>query len=149
MQKFFSANLDPSSSKIIVGESSLSGMYACNYCGEACAQLARFQVWTKSGEKGNFCVPECAVAYIVHKCVQFTPEEKTLMKNMVEQKAKRPVSEAPPPSALFRYNKINGFKREYWLDICRQSLNADYTETATKELFIQKLDLDQGVIKGR
>ncbi len=146
MQKFFQANLGPPSSKIVIGESSLSGMYACNYCGEACAQLARFQVWVTQNKewlgKGSFCTPECSMAYVTHRCSNVEQVDIARMKMMIEKKARRLVNEAPPPSALFRYNKVNGLKREQWLCACRSGLDEQQGHVADRELFIQKLDTD-------
>ncbi len=145
MQKFFKANLDPPFSKVNIGDSSLAGEYTCNYCGGACAQRIRFQVWqqqmhaTELAGKGCFCLPECSVAFVLHRCPNISPEEKEFMLAVIRERAGRVViMAAPPPNRLKRFDERNGLTREQWLPMCRRTLESADADVAAKELTVQK-----------
>ena len=139
MQKHFKANLDPPSSKINIGDSSLIGEYTCNYCGERCAQRSRFQVWQSTGPKGCFCTPECSLAFVSYRCPNIPPPEKEAMIAAIKQHAGRAyILSAPPPNRLFRFDPQRGLTREQWLPMTRRLLEGDELLVAQKELVVQK-----------
>lgn len=123
MRRFFNKD-NITQGFVNVGDSSLAGTYSCGYCGEACAQYGRFQIWVTENQKvvgkGCFCVPECALSFVKYRYTKGSDIEKSNMIEYIQVQAGRRVQEAPAPNLLAKFSKKGqGVKREYWLPICR------------------------------
>jgi hypothetical protein len=144
MQKFFVGNVQ-AGGQVSVGDSSLVGPYECQYCGEPCAQYGRFQIYLRAPDlyprvgKLNFCLPECALTYLIRKISTIGTDDKAYMAYKIREVAGRSVYEAPIPGRLYKYDRRNGLKREQWLSVARKDLTPAEMDVANQELVVQSL----------
>lgn len=140
MQKLFSSFSSPPTIHVEVGDSSLVGIYSCNYCGKPCAQLERFQIFASSNDcsklvgAGNFCLPECAAAHNLY-CSSTQNEHAANRHQLLERVYGRKIIAAP------HKNKMAVVDRGAWIFTCRARLTDDEKEVAERELFVQQVDL--------
>ncbi len=137
MQRFF--HHEP---PLAVGDSSLSGVYRCNYCREPFAQLGRFQILVSSNDgtqlvagPGNFCTLECAAAHNAFKSRDVGSDACKNRHALLERRHGRRIAHAPLPGVM------RETKRAVWLPACREQLEDDERMLADRELVVEKLDL--------
>lgn len=142
MQKLFSAFSAPPTIHVEVGDSSLIGIYSCNYCGKPCAQRERFQIFASSNDcskligAGNFCLPECAAAHNLY-CSSTHNEHVENRHQLLERVYGRTIVAAPHKSKM----AAALVEREAWIVTCRAKLTAEEREISEQELFVQQVDL--------
>ncbi|MBX9636407.1 MAG: hypothetical protein K2Q45_02510 [Nitrosomonas sp.] len=121
----------PASIHVRKGDSSLVGVFTCNYCKRKCAEHGRFQVFADDrfvGEK-NFCLPECAAAFNLYKS---NAEEAQTRHYLLERFYKRRIIAAPHEHAL------KTIDRGAWILKCRASLTPAEMAIADMELVVQQ-----------
>lgn len=140
MQKFFSSSAAPSSIHVEVGDSSLVGIYSCNYCGKSCAQLNRFQIYASSTDctklvgAGNFCLPECAAAHNLY-CSSTQNDHVANRHQLLERVYQRKIIAAPHKCKMAQQDRFA------WILSCRLTLTAEDKEIADRELLVRQVDL--------
>lgn len=139
MQRFFCAE-----APLLVGDSSLVGVYRCDYCHEPFAQLGRFQILVSNDDctqfvpgKGNFCTPECAAGHNTYKSRDAGSDACKNRHALLERRYGRRIACAPMPRVL----RSGTVRRAAWLTQCREQLEHEERIVAERELYVEKLDL--------
>lgn len=128
MHHLFNANIIPVTINVQVGDSSLEGVYSCDYCLQSCAQRNRFRMF----DSGSFCSPECAAANIAYSKERLDAKQVQKLHNLLQSQYRRRIFAAPPPHVL------NSLKRNVWIYKCRELLTQEERIVADAELVVQK-----------